>query len=352
MMNAPEFKEICAPFYSGYTSLLSENLVDFLNLRNKKKGKLKILLYLTFVGAVLIFDSQAAFAQDPVLPPTNLGMANVYDGVAGKPGLLYQGYVQVFDTRHVINGSGENTSSGLKINSVLSMNQLIWLTPVKVAGGNLAFTVLIPVVQISSSNLTGPAPTANPGVLGDLVEGTAVQWSGKKLFGLPFSHRVELDVTLPTGYYNSKYDINASSHLFAFGLYHAFTLILNDKVSISSRNEFNYNTHIIGQEAKPGAYYNGNYSVDYSILKSLKIEAATYYLTQFNQDSYGGDHHYYLDKSGIANTKEQVLGIGPGLAYFAPNGVLIEAKIFFETDARNRLAGDRPTLRIAIPLSK
>lgn len=291
------------------------------------------------------------FGQDPVLPPTNLGLSNIYDGFAGKPGWVYQGYVQAFGTKHFADGSGNRTPPNLKINSVVALNQLIYLTPLKLLGGNLGFTVIIPVVQINSSNLNGPAPTVNPGFLGDIVQGTAVQWSDKKLFGKPFSHRIEVDLILPAGSYDSRYNINASSHRYAFGAYHAFTIFLNKEISLSARNQFNYNAHIIGQQAKAGAYYNGNYSIDYSLFKGFKIEAAAYFLDQLNQDSYAGNHYYYADQFDIASTKERVLGIGPGLAYFAPNGVLIEAKIFFETGAKNRFEGSRPTLRIAIPLS-
>lgn len=305
---------------------------------------------LTLLIGILI--SPVLHAQDPTLPPTNLGLANVYDGIAGKPGFVYQGYAQYFQTRGLYDAAGRNTHSDLKVNSLLQMNQLIYLSPVKVLGGNLGFTVLVPIVQINSSSLSGQAPNANPGVLGDLVQGTAIQWSDKHLFGLPFSHRVEFDVNIPVGSYDSRYVINPSSHLWAYGIYHAFTLMLDDNFSISSRNQFNYNSHYIGGQGKPGAYYNGNYSVDYSIIKSLKVEAAAYYLAQFNQDSYNGDSHYYADHYGISNTKERVFGYGPGLAYFAPNGVLVEAKMFFETAARNRFEGNRPTLRIAIPLSK
>ncbi|KQS41781.1 hypothetical protein ASG14_04850 [Pedobacter sp. Leaf194] len=136
------------------------------------------------------------------------------------------------------------------------------------------------------------------------------------------------------------------------GIYHALTIFLNNKISISTRNQFNYNTHIIGQSDKPGAYYNGNYSIDYALTKGLKIEAVGYFLTQLNQDSHSGNTQYYADQYGIGNTRERVLGIGPGLAYFTPIGALIEAKMFFETGARNRFEGNRPTLRVVIPLSK
>ncbi len=45
-------------------------------------------------------------AQDLPLPPTNLGLANVFDGIAGKPGFVYQGYAQLFQTRGIYNQHG------------------------------------------------------------------------------------------------------------------------------------------------------------------------------------------------------------------------------------------------------
>jgi len=289
------------------------------------------------------------YAQAPALPPTNLGLANVYDGVAGKPGFLYQVYTQLYQTNRIYNANGDNTGSSLKINSLLSLHQLIYLAPVKVAGGNLGFTVLVPIVKITATNIAGAAPPVNPDVLGDLVQGTAIQWNDRKLFGKSFWHRVEVDVNIPVGSYDPSYAINASSHLWAFSAYHAFTVFLTKSVSFSSRNQLNYEFHIIGKPDKPGAFYNGNYSIDCSLLKNLKLEAAAYYLTQIVEDSYAGNHDYYQMRYQLATTKERVLGFGPGLAYFLPGGILFEGKVFFEAAAKNTTQGTRPTLRIAIP---
>ena len=294
----------------------------------------------------------SVYAQDPILPPTNLGGANVYDGVAGKPGFIYQGFAQVFQTRSLYDQAGNKTNSPLKINTIVQTNQLIYMSPVKVFGGYLAFTVIVPVVQLSASGAGAATPTTNPAVLADIVQGTAIQWNDRKLFGKPFFHRAEFDINLPVGNYSSQYNINPAAHLWAYSAYHAFTIFLNKKVSVSARNQFNYNSQYIGREDKAGAFYNGNYSIDYSLFPSFKIEAVAYYLKQFNQDSHSSDKQYYADKFGIYNTKETVAAFGPGVAYFAPGGALIEAKVFFETGATNRFAGSRPTLRVAIPLSK
>lgn len=331
----------------------TRNGIDTIFRPTGETGIVRILMRSLLLFLCLNISSfREVYAQDPVLPPTNLGLANVYDGMAGKPGLIYQGYTQFFQTHQLNNGSGQNTQSNLKVNSLLQMNQLIYLSQIRIFNGNLGFTVLVPIVQINAGNLTGSVPMVNPGVLGDIVQGMAIQWSDKHLFGKPFSHRLEFDVNIPAGSYRNRYNINSSSHLWAYGIYHAFTLVLNNKVSLSSRNQFNYNGQIMGKKEKPGAYYNGNYSIDYSLIKHFKIEAAAYFLTQFSQDSYNGDRNYYRNTYGIENSKERVFGYGPGLVWFLPNGVLAEAKVFFETAAKNRFEGSRPTLRLAIPLSK
>jgi hypothetical protein len=320
----------------------------FMKMKASKAGFSRLALPVVLIITV----TATVCAQDPVLPPTNLGLASVYDGMAGKPGFVYQGFFQAFATRAYYDQDGKRTPTDIKINSVLLMNQVLYLSPVKVLGGNVGFTVLVPIVQISSSSASGAAPTTNTGALGDPIAGVAVQWSDKQLFGKPYSHRLEFDLGIPLGNFDSRYAINPSAHLWSYEMYYALTIILNKKISISSRNELNYNSDIIGSEAKPGAFYNGSYSIDYSILPSVKIEAVSYYLKQLVQDSYDGDHHYYQDRFGIKDTKERVFAYGPGLAFFSPRGIIFEGKVFFETDGQNRFVGTRNSLRVAIPLSK
>ncbi len=121
------------------------------------------------------------------------------------------------------------------------------------------------------------------------------------------------------GNYDAKYNINPSAHVYTFSTYHAFTLMVSDKVSISSRNQLNYNTHIIGQKAKAGAFYNGNYSIDFALFPNLRIEAVAYFLTQLTSDSYDGDKNYYQQEFGTRNTKERLLGYRPALRFPIPS---------------------------------
>lgn len=265
----------------------------------------KMIHFFFATAIIVILAITQARGQDPKLPPTNLGMANTFDDMAGKPGFLYQTHVQAFQTRNIYDQDGNKVPSNLKVNSVMQMNPIIYLPPIKLFGGNLAFTLLVPLVQINTTNPNGQAPSANPAILGDIVMGTAIQWSDRRLFGKRFSHRAEFDLSIPVGNYNSRYNINPSLHSWVYSAYRTFTLMLNDKFSVSVCNQLNYSTHFIGTAAKSGAFYNGNYTIDYAILPSLRIEGIAYYLNQFISDSYNGNHHYYDEQFSIRDTKKR-----------------------------------------------
>ena len=118
------------------------------------------------------------------------------------------------------------------------------------------------------------------------------------------------------------------------------------------RNTLNYNTRIRDTEIRPGAFFTSNFSIERTVYKSLRIALVGYLLGQIEEDSYASDHDFYEDQYGIGNTKERVLGIGPGVSYLSPTGLFVEGKVFFETIAENRFEGYRPTLRVVYKLDK
>ncbi len=99
-----------------------------------------------------------------------------------------------------------------------------------------------------------------------------------------------------------------------------------------------------------GAAYNLNYALEYKITKSFTAEAAGYWLAQLEQDSYRGDKHYYRNRYGIADTKEQVFGTGGGFGFTTEHQTSIELKAMWETAAKNRTQGFRGTMVLSFPL--
>lgn len=305
----------------------------------------RISLILLWLGLV----TPVVFAQDPALPATNLGLANMGDGLSPGPGLYYISYLQAYQTNRFRNSNGSTIGGAPAINSFLSMNQFIYESKIRLAEGNLGFTLLLPLVKISAQD-PGKMIAVNPNLFGGLITGTFVQWSGKKLFNLPYSHRAEVDISSPIGSYNRAYSINPLANHFTLSAYYTFTLSLGSRLELSSRNQVNYNFQAIDTKAQAGAFVNSNFSFGYMPLKSLQLAFVGYYLKQLDQDAYHGNHQYYQDLYGIPDTREQVLGIGPGISFLTKNQLALEAKVFFERAALNRSEGVRSTLRIAYKL--
>jgi hypothetical protein len=323
---------------------------------NYQPGKKSFFIHKTFLVrstrliAFCLLTSLFSYGQDPVLPAMNLGLTNIQDAVSPPPGIYYNNYNQIFQTRANYGPESSKLPGDLKINYLLTLQQVVFLSPIKLFDGNVHFTALLPIVKISASNPEGAAPSVNQSAFGDLTLGGGIQWSGKSLLNHPLWHRFEFDINLPTGSYNQQLNINPSAHLYALAAYYSFTYFITPNFSIGSRNQFNFNFNQIACKTRSGSYYNGNYSIEYNLFKTFRLALAGYYLKQFNQDTYNGNTNYYRKSFGINDTREKVLGIGPALSYTTGSGIFMEAKVFFESEAQNRAAGSRPTLRFAFPL--
>lgn len=296
----------------------------------------------------LFFYANCLLAQDPVLPQNNFGQANMLDGAPPGPGGYWFQTLQIYESQGDRNHLGEETD--VEVSSLLSMQQFAYITNTKLLDGNFGFTILQPIAKLSATNDQGGfAPTVSPRVLGDVIVGTFVQWFDKKVFGIPISHRLEIDGVLPTGAYDEEYMVNPSAHLYTISLHHTFTLFLPSDFAISIRNHYNFNSLVIDTDIKPGSSYNLNYSLEYGITDKLRIQIPGYYVKQLTEDSMDGDHNYYQDNFGLETTKEEVFAYGIGLSYVFLGGV-IEAKVMDETGATNRGEGLRSTLRLTVPL--
>jgi hypothetical protein len=307
----------------------------------------KVVLLLAFTCC----QFHQAFAQDPKLPSTNLGLSNLQDGAPPGTGWFLQQYIQNYRTRDN-RGPGGEKLNGSKVNSLLSVSQLVWISKIKAFDGNFGFTVLLPVVRLSASNASGNVPPVNPGAMGDIITGPFIQWFNKRLFNSKFSHRAELDIVIPAGAYNQTYAINPGSNLFAIAPHYTFTIFPAEKFSVSMRHMLTYNFEQIESRVKPGIFYNFNYSLEYAITPALKAEIAGYFLTQLKQDSNNGNHRYYQLVDHIADTREKVFAFGPGIGYVSPSGLSLELKNMWEERARNRPQGIRTTLVLAYKFDK
>lgn len=277
-------------------------------------------------------------------PPLNLGLTDILDGGVPGVGTFFTEYIQAFESSEFKDQNGDRIP-GLKVSSLLSMNQLIHVYKHKLLGAHIGVDVLVPVVAVNATS--NGTSIANPDLLGDLTVGPFLQWLDTKLLGRPYVHRLELDVTFPTGQYDSRFAINPGSNIFVIEPYYAFTWFLTPKLSTSWRIHYTISTknddvtpspfNGLSTEVTPGQAFHFNYSLEYECFKGFRGAIAGYYLKQLTEDEgSAGD---------IPDSEEQVFAIGPAVHYFFSDRFSAGLKTAWETSTENRPEGNRTTLR-------
>jgi hypothetical protein len=256
------------------------------------------------------------------------------------PGTYFFEYIQVYQSDEFKDADGNDIPGSPRAGFVLSMNQLAHVSTKTFLGGNLGIDVLQPIGQLNGENLgpAGPAADANPGPLGDLVVGPFIQWFPHKLLGRPFLHRFELDVIFPTGQYDRQYILNPGANIYTIEPYYAFTWFLTPQLSTSWRLHYAYHTENDDIKVKPGQLFHANYSVEYEVVKDLRLAVTGYYIKQLTEDEFDG-----VEGSG---TKEQAFAVGPGIHWITSKGFVFALKTQFESAVENRPQGNRTTFRM------
>lgn len=143
---------------------------------------------------------------------------------------------------------------------------------------------------------------------------------------------MQFDSLIPVGKYNKKYQINPGTTFYAFSTYWSTTVFMTSKWAFTSRLYFIWSARNPDTGIKAGNAINDNFSTSYPLWDNhLRIGIAGYYLKQL-ENSQGNSE---------ANSKERVLGIGPGVGLnFTPKTSLC-FNYFTEALAENRTQGNR-----------
>lgn len=270
--------------------------------------------------------------------PLNLGATTIFDGGGATPGLIWMPYVQLLDARKALDKDGQTIPGNGKFTALSNLNQLFYLSPLKLAGAFVALDLIVPVSVTSAKGTIGPVPiTANTGGIGDPSFGVALQWNDTKLFGAPFFQRVEANVFAPWGKYDQTFMINPGQNFTTVEGYYAFTMFLSKKLETSWRLHYTWNGENPATKMQAGPLFHANYDVSYQVLPKLRVGAAGYVLQQLADDR--------LDGARQPDSKERAFAAGPVLGYITP-AFMAMVTHQEEFGVRNRFQGASTTLQL------
>jgi hypothetical protein len=301
----------------------------------------KVLSILIWIG--LIFGAGYVLAADIPLPPVNLGDTSFEDGIA-FPGWLVEETIGYYHAGQFNDHQGDKIPGSNKLTTVSATTLVAYLSKYRLLDGFYGAGVLLPLADVDMDTSFGPKDREQG--VGDLIVSPFIlQWTDHKLFGMPYFHRFVFSVTLPTGKYDRNRPVNIGSNMVSINPYYAFTIMPTDKLELSARLHYLWNSEnddpFVGLGAgavQPGQAFHANYAASYEVVKGVRLGINGYALKQLTEDK--------VDDRSQANSEERVFGIGPGIKW-SGNGLSLYLNSYFETGAENRPEGTKVVFRLS-----
>jgi hypothetical protein len=301
-------------------------------------GVLAIIVGLTSFG-------EAASADEVHLPPVNLGDTSFEDGI-GFPGWMAEEIVDYYYAGQVNDNNGEKIPGSNKFITFSATTHLAYLSRLRLLGAWYGAEFLIPLADVESD--VNPGQDHRVQGVGDLtVSPFVLEWNDHKLFGKPYFHRLDLPVVLPTGQYDRNQPINIGGNLISVNPYYAFTYIPTDKLELSARLHYLWNsrndrpfTGLGANTIQPGQAFHANFAASYRIFPELRLGFNGYVLQQITDDKVNGRSQ--------PNSRERVFALGPGIEWSSrAAGISIYINSYLETGVENRPAGTKVVFRVS-----
>lgn len=301
------------------------------------------------VGLLLLGLLPGIAAAQLPQPGVNLGFTTFLDGAPpAGPGFYFQEYVQYYSAGTFRDQHGDEVPLLGSLDAWVSLNQFIYQSDQPVLlGGKWAIDVIVPFVSLDVQPGSIPVLSTTSG-LGDLLIAPYLQWDPIMGANGPiFMQRLEFQNLIPTGKYRDDRVLNAGSNFYSFNPYWAATVFFLPEWTASWRLHYLWNAENgspnktffpNADDTQVGQAVHINFASEYELLPHrFRAGVNGYYLKQFTNSE--------VDGKGIPNSREQVLGIGPGVLYsFSQNDHLF-FNAYFETQAENRPEGSRFNLR-------
>jgi hypothetical protein len=293
------------------------------------------------VSFTVLAGSMIVQAGPVSLPPVNLGETNFEDGIA-NPGWFFEQIVTLYHADEFEDASGGKVPGRNELSTLSTITHLAYFTHYKLFGGYVGAEFLVPVAGADLDMASQPQAHARG--VGDLnINPFMLQWNDQRLFGKPFFGRFDFQVVVPTGQYDSARPLNIGNHVVSLDPYYAFTILPTSNLEVSARLHYLWNSEndspyegLHASSVQPGQAFHVNLAASYEVLKELRLGINGYALQQLTDDK--------IDGSSIADSKERVFGIGPGLV-FSGEKWWIYLNGYFETGVENRPDGTEIVLR-------
>ena len=285
----------------------------------------KVTTSVAVTSAVLLAHFNAAATEGGVSidPP---GVESTARSALPPPGIYGIGYYRNYQADSAKDNRG-NTVTGpdFKVGVNALVNRFVWVTPVKVAGGDLALQAVLPIARVSVDIAPGLSQTRTG--LGDTTLGAGIGWHfSEKLHALG-----ALDLDMPTGRYDKNALANVGTNHWAISPKLGFSYVQKEGINWDLRNTLVFNSRNKDTGYRSGIEWFADYTLGWGFGNGLVAGVGGYVYQQLSNDKQNGQ--------SIDGSKGRAMAFGPSVRYTTSNGLMLSAKFEREFNVRNRAEG-------------
>jgi len=287
-----------------------------------------------FVFTLVAMSCTLAHATEGGSSSYAQGAETYMAGALPPPGLYGQLFVSHYEANTLRGNNGEKLPVDFNIRVNTLVPRLIWVTDQKLLGGQVAFHVLAPLVDLKM-DLNGQSQHKSG--LGDMIFAPAL--------GYHFSDKLHaitaVDMIAPTGQYNRNDLANTGRNYWVFQPLVAVDYIDPEGLNFDVKTMYDINRTNPATDYRSGQELHLDYSVGWGVGDGWVVGVGGYALHQVTDDRQYGTR--------IEDNKGRALAIGPSIKYQNKSGWFLTAKWQDEGQVRNRADGNAYWFKACFP---
>lgn len=256
-------------------------------------------------------------------------------GAVPPPGLYTLLYYQHYRSTTLRDGTGQVIPvPGFRVAADAVVPRFVWSTPTAVAGGNLVWQLIVPLVKLDVQ--AAGASDSRTG-LGDVTVGSAIAWHHSASL-----HSVAgVNLVLPTGSYSATRLANIGRNYATVQPAWAMSRVVPEGWLGNVKVTLNFNRRNGDTDYRSGDewFIEGNAGWAFNAQWSAGI--AGYATGQISDDKLAGQT--------VANSRSKVRALGPQLKYDSGAGWFVSLQYQNESGAANRTEGSAWWVKAVLP---
>ncbi len=300
-------------------------------MKNKQRMYQTMLMAATTIALIGSHHANATEGGGSIYPN---GAENYMVGAVPPPGVYVLEYLSGYNASQLRDNSGNQVPVNFNLNVTAAATRAIWVTDQTLLGGQLAFHLIAPLVNLGVS-VNGSGQTKSG--LGDITVGSALAYHASENLHYLFA----VDMNAPTGEYRQGDMANLGRNYWNIEPLFSMTYVQASGFNADVKAMYDINGINKATNYRSGQELHADYALGWGFGNRLVAGVGGYVYQQVSDDTQAGNT--------VLSNRGRAFSIGPSVKYDNGKGWFITARYSKEFSVENRPEGSGFNVKMILP---